>query len=108
MPSIDQFLNNKFMNAKDLKGKTITGKILECLPESGKGSRGDYTVLAIRLNSHEKLFRVNVTNMKALADVWGKDYTKWAGHSVKITTELVSYQGEMVDGLKIISLGGKK
>lgn len=106
MPSFRDFGGSRFQSAEKFTQKTIKGKILECGPETIEPKDGESTtVLAIRINNHDKLFRVNVTNGEALAKKWGENYEKWIGKFVEITTVNTKMSGKAVKGFAMKPIG---
>lgn len=106
MPSFRDFAGSRFEAAERFGSKTIKGKIIECGPETVEGKDHESsTVLAIRLNNHDKLFRVNITNGERLATKWGDNYEKWISRIVQIRTINVQMGGKTVKGFEMTPVG---
>lgn len=55
----------------------------------------------LKLKGQEKEFRVNKTNAKRMAKMFGSDIDNWVGKEITIDPDVTEYQGNMVDTLVV-------
>ena len=93
----DAFPSN-FLKAADLNGRTVTVTIESCDLESiGDGE----TKPVLRFRGQSKGMVLNKTNALALAAGYGDDTSAWIGLPVQLSSQKVSFQGRIVDGLRV-------
>lgn len=98
MTSIYDAFPTKYMSAKDLKGRTFTLAIDKCVFED-IGDDGSKPVIYFR--KAQKGLVLNKTNATEIADEYGDDYRQWGGKTVTLYPDRTSYQGKMVDCVRI-------
>ena len=97
MKQSDVFPSN-FLKSADLNGKAVRVTIASCDMED----RGDGQKPGLRFAGKDKGMVVNKTNWGILEAATGQpDSDDWAGYSIVIYATKVSYQGKMVDGLRV-------
>lgn len=93
----DVFPSN-FLKSADLNGKAVRVTIASCDMED----LGDDRKPVLRFAGKDKGMVVNKTNWGILEAATGQpDSDDWAGYSIVIYATKVSYQGKMVDGLRV-------
>lgn len=98
MPSIHDSFPTKYLSAKDLKGRTFT-LAMDKLVFEDIGDDGDKPVLYFK--KAEKGLVLNKTNAGEISDVFGDDYTLWGGGTLTLYPDRTSYQGKMVDCIRV-------
>jgi len=97
MKSSDVFPSN-FLKSADLNGKAVRVTIADCTMED----LGDDKKPVLHFVGKSKGMVVNKTNWGVLEAATGQtDSDDWAGYSIVIYSAKVSYQGKMVDGLRV-------
>jgi hypothetical protein len=105
MASIRDFYKRKLLAAKDMKGKSVVGKITSVYPETPTGKDADgKTKIVIELDDGEHRIQLNKTNALDLAKQLGDDYEQWEGKKVKVTTIKTQFAGTPCDGLKVVKV----
>ncbi len=62
---------------------------------------GDDTKPVVFFQNKKKGVVLNITNANAIAQYYGDDMDKWAGHEIVLFTMMVSYQGRMQPGIRV-------
>lgn len=102
MASVKDFYKRKLLAAKDLKGKTIVGKITAVNPETATGKDSDgSTKLVIELDDGEQRIQLNKTNALALSKELGDDFDTWIGKKVKVSAIDTMFNNSPVKGLAV-------
>jgi hypothetical protein len=55
----------------------------------------------LKLSGQEKRLVVNATNYDALADAFGSNPSKWAGHTIELKGEKVLFKGRRIDSIRV-------
>jgi hypothetical protein len=106
MASWRDFGGSKLQSADKFNKKSIKGKIIECGPETVESKDGESnTVLALRLNNHDKMFRVNVGCGESLSKKFGDDYEKWIGKMIEIKVINTAMAGKPCKGFSMTPIG---
>jgi hypothetical protein len=106
MASWRDLIGSKFQTAENFTKKSIKGKIISCGPETvDDKDGGSRTDLFLKLNNHEKMFRVNVGNAESLSAKFGEDYEKWIGKLIEISVVPTQMAGKPCKGFKMKPLG---
>jgi hypothetical protein len=98
MPSINELFPSKWLKAADIPpaGVTLTvaGLQMEEI-EAGK------TLPVIHFQGHSKGLVLNKTNGLMIAHLHGEDYSTWGGKALHLVSEPVSFQGKVVDSIRV-------
>ena len=88
---------SKFLKAEDLKGQTarLTIDHVE-MDEVGDGQKP-----IVYFKDAKKGLVLNVTNARAIATLAGDDMSNWANMPIELFSVPTSFQGRMVDGLRV-------
>jgi hypothetical protein len=62
------------------------------------------TKWALKLKAEDRLLVLNKTNATILAEAFGPVTDRWAGKTVTLRTEKVSFGGRMIDGIRVGSV----
>lgn len=102
MASVKDFYKRKLLAAKDLKGKSITGKIIQVTPETTTGKDSDGTTkLVVELDTDDIRVQLNKTNALILCKELGEDYETWVGKKVKVSVIRTQFNNSPCDGLAV-------
>ena len=55
----------------------------------------------LKLKNQDKEFRVNKTNAKRIAEMYGKDIDNWVGKTLTLFPDVTDYQGKSVDTILV-------
>jgi len=94
----------RYLKAKDLQGKEHRLTIYDVSMEQvGREDTADKICLSFKKNDKqlEKLLPLNVTNARALADVYGDDTDDWMGKEIVLYPARVQFQGNLVDAIRV-------
>lgn len=99
------YSNPHVLNASDLpRGKSISCQIDDVSPyHSRRGEGNNQEKLQLHLNEFESALVLNQTNTRFLIRALGDETTLWVGALIALQVKPVEYQGEMVDGIRIIA-----
>ncbi len=92
---VDRYLMGKYLKAADVL-ETGTAAQVDGTEEA---TFPDGTKLVL-VTSYGKLV-LNKSNLRTLADAFGRDSRAWIGHNVTMHREKVNYAGRMVDGIRV-------
>jgi hypothetical protein len=87
------------MKASDLGGKEKIMQIAHCALEA-VGAEKENKPVVYFVDSQKPLV-LNRTNADRLAHRFGDDTAAWIGATVKVYSELVSYQGKTMEGIRL-------
>lgn len=90
---------SKYLASDDLNGKTVTVKIDHVVLEE-VGAQKDWKPV-IYFQKAKKPMVLNRTNANMIASAYGDDSDHWKGKPVLLRAEKVSFQGRVMDGLRI-------
>jgi hypothetical protein len=62
---------------------------------------GDDTKPVVFFQNKKKGVVLNITNANAIAQYYGDDMDRWAGHEIVLFTMMVSFQGRMQPGIRV-------
>jgi hypothetical protein len=96
---ISQTFASKYMKAGDLADGEMLATIDRVVEEEVGKDKQVKPVLY--LNGQQKGIVLNRTNAERLAHKLGDDTLEWRGKSIEIYSELVSFQGQKVEGLRV-------
>ncbi len=98
MPRISDVYPSKFLRASDIGQARAVVEIEDVRLEDVGGDRR----LVARFRGRQKAMTLNKTNALALQEITGSDNSDdWAGVHVRLSTSQVTYQGRLVDALRI-------
>lgn len=100
---VDLLFPSKYAKAADLRGKPAVVIIESIDPRADlvmQGGRKDKKPV-VRIKGWNKEWILNVTNARAIAQVYGNEVTGWIGKAVVIVAKRVEAKGEMVDALRV-------
>jgi hypothetical protein len=95
MADIGEFSNSATLKASDVEtDKTLTIKLVEKTDQyDGKP--------VIHWREEEKGLVANQTNLKRIAAMYGRDYTKWGGKKVTLFADMVDFKGDIVPAVRV-------
>ena len=99
MPKMSKLFPSKYLASDDLNGKTVTVKIDRVVMEE-VGQQKDWKPV-IYFQKAKKGMVLNRTNGNMIASEYGDDSDLWRGKTVLLRAEKVSFQGKLMDGLRI-------
>jgi hypothetical protein len=95
---INNLFPASFLKAADLQGQPRTATIESCTPEPiGEGENKP----VLRFTGIPKGLVLNRTNATVIANVFGNETDNWRGRQITLFSMPVSYQGRMVDGIRV-------
>lgn len=101
----------EYLSAEMLNGKTVTMTIKSVTEEEVTGPRGTDSKVIVRFTEKPKLWVLNKTNARALADYLGPETNNWIGARVTLKAEDVRVGRNMVQALRVAKIahqsGGK-
>ena len=95
--NINDIYPSKYVSAKDLKGKQPTLVIARCEVEP----MGDQRKLVLYFQNAKKGMVCNKTNADRIAYLYSPDTDNWIGKEVTLYAEMVSFQGKVMEALRI-------
>ena len=96
---INSLFPSSFLKAADLQGQPRRVVIESCAPEQIDANEPPKPVL--RFKGVDRGLVLNRTNAAVLAAGLGTETTGWTGHEIELFSMPVSYQGRMVDGIRV-------
>lgn len=92
---------SKYLKAEDLQGREFTLTIERVLPSDDKAKKP-----VIMFKGAQKGLMCNITNAKRIAHFYGKDVNAWSGKQVILYMELVDFEGDLVESIRIKAPAG--
>jgi hypothetical protein len=94
MPDISEY----YSAGKSLKAEDIDDEMTVVIESWRKQTFDDgKESYFLRLKDMEKEFRVNRTNAKRIAQMYGTEINDWVGQKISLMPDKTDYQGKMVD-----------
>lgn len=97
--NINEAFPSAFINAAALNGKTHTVQIKRFDPKV-EMTDGELKP-AIYFENRSAGLILNKTNATVLASIHGPETDQWVGRSIDLRVEKVSFQGQMMDGIRV-------
>lgn len=97
---------SQYLSAKDLSTGIVEKKIVNVIDEEIPVESGTIRHVLVFVDGEKKLI-LNKTNMSILIEAIGKDDfdpAKLVGKTVSLMKQKVSYQGDLVDGIRILKV----
>lgn len=91
--------NNEYLKAEDIGSEMWTVTIFSA--DVKTWDNGDRKVVLEFNELENKSLPLNVTNSRAIADIYGGDTDNWLGKEIMLFTMPVDYQGKMVQAIRI-------
>jgi len=95
--NINQAFPSNFLKAADLAGKKVTLRVDSVVMED----IGDGEKPVMHFMGKDKGLVLNKTNAGTISSAYGPDTDNWYGKEVKLYPTKVSYQGQMVDAIRV-------
>ena len=95
--NINDAFPSKFLKADDLRGKQVTCAIDNVLVEEV----GDDNKPVVYFVGRDKGLACNKTNAMVIAGAYGPETEGWAGKEIVLRSEKVSFQGKIVDSIRV-------
>lgn len=96
--NINDAFPSAFVNASQLKGSehtlTIEGFKIEEMPNGDEAA-------CISFKDRRAGLVLNKTNANAIESLFGPETDEWVGKDILVKVEKVSYQGSLVDGIRV-------
>jgi hypothetical protein len=99
MPSISSLFPSKWLRASDLNGRTITVTMSHVASEDVSGNGEPQPVLYFE--GKEKGMCLNKTNANKIAEIFGDDYSNWAGSQIVLYEAMVQFRDKMVPAIRV-------
>ena len=101
MPSIHDLLPSKYLKKDDIgAGKLVT--IAGVARENVGTDDEPQEKVVLKFNEFDKGFVANLTNVYAIAAIYGDDYTDWIGKQIVIYFDAsVMFKGKQTGGLRV-------
>ena len=99
MPNVSKMFPGKFLKAADLDGKSIKVTIAGLTEDEVGDSKGKKWILNFK--DKDRGLVLNVTNANMIAAHYGDESDNWSGKEVILYVEKVSYQGKIVDAIRV-------
>ncbi len=96
--------NSNFLKAADLQGKKPILKIsaAEIVEKDYQDGNGPKKQIVLSFENTEKVLGLNFTNASRIAELTeSEEIEDWVGVSIKLFTEVVSFQNKKVDAIRI-------
>lgn len=91
--------NSDYLKAEDIGSEMWTVTIYSA--DVKTWDNGDRKVVLEFNELENKAMPLNVTNSRAIADIYGGDTDNWIGKEIMLFTMPVDYQGKMVQAIRI-------
>ncbi|MEA1048581.1 hypothetical protein U5801_01920 [Lamprobacter modestohalophilus] len=86
-----------YLKAQDLQGRTVSVIIADCRMEDLGGEEKP----VLYFQGKDRGLVLNKTNAGVLVDAYGDETSQWNGRPLELFAARVSFQGRMVDGLRV-------
>ena len=86
-----------YLKAQDLQGRTVAVTIADCRMEDLGGEEKP----VLYFQGKDRGMVRNKTNASAIVSAYGDDTSAWIGRPLELFVARVSFQGRMVDGLRV-------
>jgi len=96
---ISECFKGAYLRAADLKDRTVKVQIDSVTLESVGDDQDEKPVVSFL--GKDKGLVLNKTNATLLSERFGDDTDGWTGKSIELTTERVSFNGRLVDGIRV-------
>lgn len=90
--------NSDYLKAEDIGTEMWTVTIYSA--DVKAWDNGDKKVV-LEFNEVDKSMPLNLTNSRAIADIYGGDTDNWLGKEIMLFTMPVDYQGKMVQAIRV-------
>jgi hypothetical protein len=101
MASINDIYTSKWLVAADLKRQPRTYTITRVsIGTVGQGAEAK-TQLILNFEEIDKPLGLNVTNSRAIGNIYGEDYEEWTGEAVVLFPTKVDFNGQMKDAIRV-------
>ncbi len=94
---IDQAFPSKYVKASELQNRDVAVVISRCDIEK----IGDDRKLVVYFQGKQKGLVCNKTNANRIAHLYGNDTDGWIGKEITLYTDMVDYQGRMVEAVRV-------
>lgn len=98
--NIEAAFPSKYLKAADLQGRTARVTIRTVLMETVGQTSGDQKPI-LYFQGKDRGVVLNRTNAVVIAHYYGQDTDQWPGREVELYTEMVPFQGRMVNALRV-------
>ena len=98
MPDISEY----YSGGSSLKAEDLEDDMIVTIVNWRKQKFDDGgTSYFLKLKDIDKEFRVNKTNAKRIAEMYGTDIDAWIGKSITLSPDVTDYQGKTVDTIVV-------
>ena len=97
---VTEFLTGNYLSAPDIKVPT-NATIKDVKRELVGSGQDQQTKLVVYFDELSKGLVANKTNLGAIASLYGTDSAAWKSQPVQLFTEMVTFQGRQVLGLRV-------
>lgn len=93
---------SEYLKAVDLRGQEVVAVIEKVYVDELRGTEGQRKKkLLIRFKGKDKKLVCNITNARAIAEVWGREVDDWPGKPIILRAQRVEGFGKMVDAIRV-------
>lgn len=96
---LNEVFPSKYIKAADLNGREVPVVISHADMEM----IGDDRKLIVHFQGKEKGLVMNKTNANRIAHLYGTNTDGWQGKEITLYTEMVDFQGKVVDAIRVKS-----
>src|SRR5262245_15799362 len=96
---ISNSFQSKYFKTSELDGGEMIATIDRCVEEEVGQDKTPKPVLYLK--GHQKGIVLNRTNAERLAHWLGDDTLNWKGARIELYSEMVNYQGQRMEGLRV-------
>jgi hypothetical protein len=90
--------NSDYLNAEEIGADMWTLTIFSA--DVKKWDNGDQKIV-VAFNETDKVLPLNVTNARAIGDLYGGDTDAWVGKQIMLFTMPVDFQGKTVQAIRV-------
>lgn len=98
--TVDEMFPSKYLKATDLPRKGLT-LVIDTVEQEQIGNDNKWILY---FNSEDKGLVLNKTNANMIASEFGNKVAEWSSRSVHLRKEKVSFQGKVVDAIRVAPL----
>jgi hypothetical protein len=97
MPKVSETFSSGFYKAADFPKPAVLTIASAALHDFGEGDQK----IKLSFSDGDKELVLNKTNASLIADIYGDDTDDWLGKPLAVYKERVTYQGRLVDGIRV-------
>ncbi len=102
--NLNDLYPSRFLKASDLNGRNMNVVIHSLDKDSLHGESKN----VMTFKNMEKQLVLNRTNAELIGELFGPDTDRWVGKSIELHKARVSFQGKLVDAIRVRAPTGSK